>query len=141
MSRGERLLRWAAPALLGLAVLALWEALVRLYAVPPYILPGPVAIGQALVADWPLLSASLLVTLKVAALALLAENSAAAAAAIRLLSDDDLDRAVPVSLYGDAELTCQFMLEDHAVRHSIHHLSRLRAAVQQRRESRDAVTR
>jgi len=64
------------------------------------------------------------------ALVLLAENSAGAADAIRMLSDDDLDRAVPVSLYGDAELTCQFMLEDHAVRHSLHHLSRLRAAVQ-----------
>ena len=64
-------------------------------------------------------------------LALLAENSAAAAAAIRRLSDDDLDRAVTVSLYGDAELTCQFMLEDHAVRHSWHHLARLRAAVKQ----------
>jgi hypothetical protein len=65
------------------------------------------------------------------ALALLAEHSAAAADAIRLLSDDDLDRAVPVSLYGDAELTCQFMLEDHAVRHSAHHLAALRAAVAQ----------
>ena len=63
------------------------------------------------------------------ALVLLAENSAAAAGAIRRLSDDDLDHAVPVSLYGDAELTCQFMLEDHAVRHSRHHLARLRAAV------------
>jgi len=62
-------------------------------------------------------------------LALLAENSAAAAAAVRMLADQDLDRAVQVSLYGDAELTCQFMLEDHAVRHSYHHLARLRAAV------------
>jgi hypothetical protein len=67
---------------------------------------------------------------KQAALALLAENSGAAADAIRQLTDQDLDRAVPVSLYGDAELTCQFMLEDHAVRHSYHHLSRLRTAVQ-----------
>jgi hypothetical protein len=64
-------------------------------------------------------------------LALLATNSAAAADAIRALSDDDLDRVVPVSLYGDTELTCQFMLEDHAVRHSRHHLVRLRAAVAQ----------
>lgn len=65
------------------------------------------------------------------ALALLAANSAAAAAAVRALSDDDLDCAVSVSLYGDAELTCQFILEDHAVRHSIHHLARLRAALNQ----------
>lgn len=65
------------------------------------------------------------------ALALLAEHSAAAAEAIRRFSDEDLDSAVPVSLYGDAELTCQFMLEDHAVRHSAHHLARLRAAIAQ----------
>jgi len=37
--------------------------------------------------------------------------------------------AAPISLYGDAPLTCQFMLEDHAVRHSFHHLAKLRAAV------------
>lgn len=40
-----------------------------------------------------------------------------------------LDRAAPVSLNGDAPLTCQFMLEDHAVRHSYHHLVRIRAAL------------
>ena len=66
---------------------------------------------------------------KEAALALLASNSAAAAAAIRALSDAELDRAAPVSLYSDAPLTCQFMLEDHAVRHSYHHLARIRAAL------------
>jgi hypothetical protein len=64
-----------------------------------------------------------------AALELLARNSAAAAAAIRALSDEELDRAVPVSLYGGAPLTCQFVLEDHAVRHSYHHLARLQQAL------------
>lgn len=66
---------------------------------------------------------------KEAALELLARNSAAAAAAIRALSDEDLAKAAPVSLYGDAPLTCQFFLEDHAVRHSYHHLSRIRKAL------------
>jgi hypothetical protein len=66
---------------------------------------------------------------KEAALDLLRRNSAAAAAAIRALSDDELDRATLVSLYSDAPVTCQFLLEDHAVRHSYHHLARLRAAV------------
>jgi hypothetical protein len=66
---------------------------------------------------------------KEAALALLTGNSAAAAAAIRALSDAELDRAAPVSLNSDAPLTCQFMLEDHAVRHSYHHLARIRAAL------------
>ncbi len=64
-----------------------------------------------------------------AALALLAENSAAAAAAIRALSDTELDGAAPISLNSDAPLTCQFMLEDHAVRHSYHHLARIRVAL------------
>jgi hypothetical protein len=63
---------------------------------------------------------------KEAALELLARNSAAAAATIRALSDAELALAAPVSLYGDAPLTCQFFLEDHAVRHSYHHLAKIR---------------
>ena len=69
---------------------------------------------------------------KEAALELLRENSAAAAAAIRSLTDAELDQAAPVSLNDDAPLTCQFFLEDHAVRHSYHHLAGIRAAVQPR---------
>jgi uncharacterized damage-inducible protein DinB len=63
------------------------------------------------------------------ALALLRRNSSAAAEAIRNLTEDDLDRAAPVSLYEGATLTCQFVLEDHAVRHSYHHLGIIRAAL------------
>jgi hypothetical protein len=63
------------------------------------------------------------------ALDLLQRNSKTAADAIRALSDDQLALAAPVSLYGDAPLTCQFFLEDHAVRHSYHHLARLRRAL------------
>jgi hypothetical protein len=66
------------------------------------------------------------------AIALLKQNSAAAAVAIRALSDDELDQAAPVSLNSNAPLTCQFFLEDHAVRHSYHHLARIRAALQER---------
>jgi hypothetical protein len=66
---------------------------------------------------------------KEAALDLLRQNSAAAAAAIRALSDEQLAQAAPASLYANAPVTCQFMLEDHAVRHSYHHLARVRAAL------------
>jgi hypothetical protein len=66
---------------------------------------------------------------KAATLELLRTNSAAAAAAIRALTDEELDRAATVSLYSDALLTCQFVLEDHAVRHSCHHLARIRKAL------------
>jgi hypothetical protein len=70
---------------------------------------------------------------KDAALDLLRRHSTAAAAAIRALRDEQLDRAATVSLNADAPLTCQFLLEDHAVRHSYHHLAAVRAALRSRR--------
>ena len=66
---------------------------------------------------------------KEAALDLLQRNSALAADAIRAIGDQGLEQAATVSLYSDAVLTCQFVLEDHAVRHSLHHLARVRAAL------------
>jgi hypothetical protein len=60
------------------------------------------------------------------ALRLLDRNSVDAASAIRRLTDEELARAVPASLYADAPVTCQFVLEDHAVRHSYHHLAAIR---------------
>jgi DinB family protein len=69
---------------------------------------------------------------KDAALELLRANSATAAAAVRTLTDAQLDQAAPVSLDADAPLTCQFFIEDHALRHSYHHLARIRAALEQR---------
>jgi len=72
---------------------------------------------------------------KEAAIALLAINSAAAAKTIRGLRDAELDSAAPNSLYGDAPLSCQFMLEDHAVRHSYHHLAKIRSALSAGRSS------
>jgi hypothetical protein len=65
-----------------------------------------------------------------AAIEVLHRNSAAAAAAIRALTDADLDRAAKASLYSDAPITCQFMLEDHAVRHSYHHVFRIRRTLE-----------
>jgi hypothetical protein len=64
------------------------------------------------------------------ALELLRLNSSAAAAAIRALSDAELDQAAPVSLNSDAPLTCQFFLEDHAVRHSYHHFAGIAKALE-----------
>ena len=62
-------------------------------------------------------------------IALLRQNSKVAADAVRQLSDDELDRAAPVSLNANAPLTTQFFIEDHALRHSFHHLSRVREAL------------
>ena len=66
---------------------------------------------------------------KTAALEHLRRASEAAAAAIRELTDEQLDRAAPVSLNSDAPLTCQFFIEDHAMRHSYHHAAAIRRAL------------
>jgi hypothetical protein len=66
---------------------------------------------------------------KAAALELLWKNSRQAAATVRAFTDEELDRAAPFSLSYAAPVTAQFVVEDHALRHSWHHLARIRAAV------------
>jgi NitT/TauT family transport system permease protein len=62
---GTDLLRMVLPvATLGLAVLA-WHLIVTLNEIPHYILPGPAAVAQSLVNDWPTLFPALLVTLRI----------------------------------------------------------------------------
>jgi SAM-dependent methyltransferase len=66
---------------------------------------------------------------KADALDLLRRNSGEAAAAVRAFTDDELDRAAPFSLSFGAPVTAQFVIEDHALRHSWHHLARIRTAL------------
>ncbi len=61
-----------APLGIGVLVLGLWELIVRLAQVPPYILPGPWLILRTLVTDWNTLSGSLWITLQITGLALAA---------------------------------------------------------------------
>src|SRR5262249_27428588 len=63
---------------------------------------------------------------KAAALEFLRRNSREAAAVVRAFTDDELDRAAPFSLSFGAPMTAQFVIEDHALRHSWHHLARIR---------------
>ena len=66
---------------------------------------------------------------KAAALELLRRNSAEAAAAVRMFTDEELDVAAPVGLSFGAPVTAQFIIEDHPLRHSRHHLAGIRAAL------------
>ena len=66
---------------------------------------------------------------KAAALELLRKNSQEAAAAIRAFTDDELDQAAPFGLSYGAPVTAQFVIEDHALRHSWHHLAGIRRAL------------
>jgi len=63
------------------------------------------------------------------ALDLLRKNSKAAAESARQFTDQQLDTAAPFGLSYNAPVTAQFVLEDHAVRHSWHHLAKLRKAL------------
>jgi NitT/TauT family transport system permease protein len=62
-ARSERVLRFLLPAVALALGVAVWDIVVRVNAIPPYILPSPALVATTLVADWPVLSASLLVTL------------------------------------------------------------------------------
>lgn len=66
----ERLLRLAIPALMLGLLVVVWAWYVAAYQVPHYILPSPARVAQSLVNDWPILSAALLVTLKITFMAL-----------------------------------------------------------------------
>jgi hypothetical protein len=66
---------------------------------------------------------------KAAALELLRKNSREAAAAVRAFTDEELDGAAAFSLSFGAPVTAQFVIEDHALRHSWHHLAHIRRAL------------
>src|SRR5258705_8283297 len=78
---------------------------------------------------------------KSATLELLRRNSREAAAAVRALTDDELDRAAPFSLSYGAPVTAQFVIEDHALRHSWHHLARIRMALDQHNSASSSLPR
>jgi DinB superfamily len=66
---------------------------------------------------------------KSAALELLRQNSRDAAAAVCAFTNEELDRATPLLLSSGAPVTAQFVIEDHALRHSWHHLAAIRRAL------------
>jgi hypothetical protein len=59
-------------------------------------------------------------------ISLLRKNSKEAADAVRQMTDEQLDTAAPFGLSFDAPVTAQFVIEDHALRHSWHHLARIK---------------
>ena len=62
-NRALRVMRILLPLIVAAAGTAAWEFVVRIFDIPPYVLPGPVAVLKTLFSDWGVLSQSLLVTL------------------------------------------------------------------------------
>jgi NitT/TauT family transport system permease protein len=61
--RGESALRFVLPVAALAAGILVWDLVVRINQLPPYILPGPGLVFATLVSDWPILWSSLLATL------------------------------------------------------------------------------
>jgi NitT/TauT family transport system permease protein len=58
-----RVVRVLLPIVVLAAGVAAWHLVVRVNDIPPYVLPGPGAVFSTLIADWNILSQSLLTTL------------------------------------------------------------------------------
>jgi NitT/TauT family transport system permease protein len=84
-----------APLAVGAVLLALWEIVVRVNGIPPYILPGPLAVAKSLWTDGPSLLRSLLVTLRVTLAALAAAAILGGAIAVLF----SLSRILELSLF------------------------------------------
>jgi NitT/TauT family transport system permease protein len=67
---GKRIADALPPVVVGVALLAGWEAACRLFAIPSYLVPSPSLIGETFVANAPALLHSLTVTLRVTLIAL-----------------------------------------------------------------------
>jgi NitT/TauT family transport system permease protein len=93
--RFERWFRWLAPLAIACLAIGAWDLVVRVNQIPPYILPGPSLVLKSLVGDWPTLWPSLLVTLKITGLALLAAIVGGAGLAILF----SLSRWIELSLF------------------------------------------
>lgn len=63
---------------------------------------------------------------KAATIELLRRNAREAAVRVRAFTDAELDQAAPLGLSYGAPVTAQFVIEDHALRHSWHHLAKIR---------------
>jgi NitT/TauT family transport system permease protein len=62
--RREQILRILAPAGVLAFGVVVWDLIVRINGIPPYILPGPGLVASTLISDWPILWSSLLATLE-----------------------------------------------------------------------------
>ena len=58
-------IRYALPVVLLALAIAVWDIAVRVFAIPPYVLPSPQLVLGSLIGDWELLFRSLMVTLTI----------------------------------------------------------------------------
>ena len=67
----ERQLRFVLPVAVLALTVVIWDLVVRVNAIPPFVLPGPGLVFATLIADWGILGSSLVVTLETTVLGFL----------------------------------------------------------------------
>lgn len=82
-----------APIGVGVLALSLWETLVQLFQIPPYLLPGPWLVLQTLIQEWPQLFPALLVTLQITLAAFLAATVSGVLIAILFTQSQWIERS------------------------------------------------
>ncbi len=84
----------AAPLVVAVAFFGGWEAVVRVYHIPPYILPGPWLVAKSLWTDGPSLLASLWITLRTTLAALAAATFLGLGLAVALAQSRLIERSL-----------------------------------------------
>ncbi len=93
-------LSFVLPLFTMLAIVVFWSAYVRWSGVPPYILPGPEAVFDSLVNDWPLLGSALWVTAQTTFVALLLAVLGGGGAAVMLAQSKWIETLLSPVLVG-----------------------------------------
>jgi NitT/TauT family transport system permease protein len=83
-----------APFVFGLVALGLWQGAVWVMNVPPYVLPGPIAIVAAYMGDYDVLNPALLSTLTVTLTALVAATTIGVALAVAMAASSLVRAAI-----------------------------------------------
>lgn len=91
--RSERLLNVALPAAVFCLAIAVWEAVVRLEEIPPYVLPAPSLILETTIKDWTILSSALWVTLQTTFAAILLATTGGVALAVLFSQSKWIERS------------------------------------------------
>jgi NitT/TauT family transport system permease protein len=83
-----------APFVFGLVALGLWQGAVWVMKIPPYVLPGPIAIVAAYMGDYDVLNPALLSTLTVTLTALVAATTIGVALAVAMAASSLVRAAI-----------------------------------------------
>ena len=87
------------PLVVGALLIALWDLAIRVFGIPPYVIPSPLAVGQALVKEYPRLLDNAVPTILESLGGFALGNLVAIAAAISFVHNKTLERALyPVAV-------------------------------------------